>query len=241
MCCRSQARSRFLSYGRVLAASDIKRHQCVIASSKEKAAEFIRQTSWKADRAPSARVERHCARPSCGEAFMAKPSEIARGAGRYCSALCRDLARRNTPEGEARRISEQGPSPCEGTPSRPVPSKPRPAPSIVLVCATCGAPFRVHPHRALPGRQAKFCSKPCANVCPKRRPNPKRGSRRESQFGGLHCETCGHPVTGQRQEQSSSTGVKRWCSIECTAAYFQGNQQPLAQRATVDVARRGLG
>lgn len=159
---------------------------------------------------PPTRVERRCSVPSCGGVFLAKPGELARGGGRYCSAVCRSSARR---KGATIRLDLLVAS---------VPVRPRPPGAIALACATCGITFRVHPNRARPGRQAKFCSKACAGTRP-RGPRPKRSARRESQFGGLACETCGqavHAVTASDGKQGVSTGVKRWCSIECTAAYF---------------------
>lgn len=79
----------------------------------------------------------------CLSSFAAFPSEIARGAGRYCSKVCRAAAR-----SEGRRpISE--------------PKVVRVTPSVEAVCEVCCKTFAVNPHRTTDGKKVRFCSVAC--------------------------------------------------------------------------------
>ena len=79
---------------------------------------------------PRSRVEAAC--PICGRAFRAYPSEIKRGAGRYCGYNCAmEAARRRV-----KAIAE--------------PEQPR-TPAVARTCETCLKTFLVYPYRASPG------------------------------------------------------------------------------------------
>ena len=78
----------------------------------------------------------------CQKPFEALPCEVARGAGRYCSALCRDEAVRQRVKADIAPIRER-------------------QPSEVRICETCQREFRVYPYRANPVRSARFCSRAC--------------------------------------------------------------------------------
>ena len=92
---------------------------------------------------PKTRIEVIC--PICSGTFEAKPSEIARGAGRYCGYTCALVA--------AQR----------GVGAIPDPERPR-APPIERTCETCQKTFMVYPYRATAARPARFCSNECYRV-----------------------------------------------------------------------------
>lgn len=170
------------------------------------------QVSRRIGRRPT-RIERHCLGLGCGALFLAKPSEIARGGGQFCSAVCRTLARRKLLDRAAIGKPETGPAATDA--SSLVPARPRPPPPTALVCRTCGSIFRVYSHRALPGRRAKFCSRACIVS------EPSSNARRTPKFGNDECQQCGEPVVVRADQRSSRAAAARWCSIECTAAYFR--------------------
>lgn len=96
---------------------------------------------------PSTQVEVRCA--LCGGAFKALPSEIARGAGRFCSMEHRDQARGNGIVGTAAAKRDQ--------------------PDVEVDCKACGAKFYVFPFRRPDGpRPARFCSDVCRRTPPGR-------------------------------------------------------------------------
>jgi hypothetical protein len=100
---------------------------------------------------PSTKVDRTC--PICSLPFKAKPSEIARGSGRYCSFRCSDEAKR-------RDVVS-------------LPERNRRKPQVERTCETCLATFLVYPYRATAARPARFCSTPC-RMAP---PNDRRGAK----------------------------------------------------------------
>jgi hypothetical protein len=89
---------------------------------------------------PSTRIEVRCL--VCQMPFTAPPSEIKRGAGRFCSMICRDRA-------QALGIT--------GTSTRTAARKP----PVERTCETCGASFRVYPYRSTTARPARYCSEAC--------------------------------------------------------------------------------
>lgn len=162
---------------------------------------------------PSTRIERHCLGPGCGAPFLAKPSEIARGGGQFCSAVCRTLARRKLMDKAATGKPQTGPAATSA--SSLVPARPRPPPPTALACRTCGSTFRVYPHRAMPGRQARFCSRICIMA------EPRSNARRTPEFENDECQQCGKPVVARADRRPARAAAVKWCSIECTAAYFR--------------------
>lgn len=82
----------------------------------------------------------------CLSSFAAFPSEIARGAGRYCTKACRAAAR-----SEGRRpISE--------------PEVVRVTPSLEAACEVCAKTFAINPHRTTDGKKVRFCSVACRSL-----------------------------------------------------------------------------
>lgn len=121
----------------------------------------------------------------CRKEFLALPSEIARGAGRYCSTTCRDEAR-----------SRQR-KPVEDV------FRERPTPKIELVCETCGKPFNVNPHRSTETRQARYCSVECSR--------PLAGRLSTTRMVEAVCGHCKNPF----QYRSTERYAARHCSMEC--------------------------
>lgn len=114
---------------------------------------------------PRSRIPRVC--EICGQGFEAVPSEINRGAARYCSVPCRDEARRRS--------------------MPPVESDfPRTTPSIPINCEGCGDTFRVNPHRSTDTRRARFCSVACYR---------DKGPVQRSQRVEKDCAFCGRPFS----------------------------------------------
>lgn len=89
---------------------------------------------------PRARIKVTCG--VCRDEFETIPSELARGAGRYCSEECRARARAMGLKAEAE------------------PDRPR-EPTVERACERCGATFWVYPQRAKATRPARFCSWAC--------------------------------------------------------------------------------
>ena len=145
---------------------------------------------------PSTKVERTCALEGCGKPFHAYPSEIARGAGLYCSRECRQASRR---DGAVTRAVE------------PVAAVARAEPKVELVCGGCGGRFRVNPHRDTPERQALYCSQACRSA---RGPGSNGGEVLERD-----CENCGEPFTFYASEEDPDglRGSRRHCSRRCRA------------------------
>ena len=162
---------------------------------------------------PSNSLERHCLRPGCEASFLARPSELARGGGRFCSAVCRDLTRRKPSVGADINNTELGPAVTEAV--CPVPLRPRPPPPTALVCRSCGSTFRVYPYRTMPGRRARFCSRTCIVA------EPRCTARTTPVSENDGCQQCGKLVVVRADQRSARAAAMRWCSIECTAAYFR--------------------
>lgn len=90
------------------------------------------------------RVERACGQ--CQTVFLARPGEIARGAGRYCSLECRQRALSLKVAG----TSVQHTKPTEDA-----------------LCGGCGGSFKVYPYRDVDGpRPARYCSRACWRLPP---------------------------------------------------------------------------
>ena len=104
---------------------------------------------------PKTRITRECYQ--CRKEFEALPSEIARGAGRYCSGVCADVSRGRIRTKETLERPRQ--------------------PPIEIICETCLTPFRVYRGRANPARQARFCSLACRTAPPSSRLGVKRRRR----------------------------------------------------------------
>jgi len=85
----------------------------------------------------------------CPQVFEARPSEIARGGGRYCSAECRNQAR-----------SQGIPALGDGKVAKPVPP-------IEVKCEVCQGSFHVYPYRGQDAaRRARYCSLTCLRASP---------------------------------------------------------------------------
>lgn len=99
---------------------------------------------------PSRKIEMVC--EVCPARFLTIPAEIARGAGRYCSAECRGRA-------ATLKIA-----------ARQAPAAPRATPRVEMVCEGCLSRFRVNPHRGPDSsRPARFCSYDCRLLAPNER------------------------------------------------------------------------
>lgn len=158
---------------------------------------------------PRKRIRRTCGLAGCGKGFDAKPSEVARGAGIYCSRECRQAGRR----AEA------------GQPSRLAAVRPRAEPKVKLVCAGCGERFRVNPHRDTAERQARFCSARC------------RSERGLGADGGevteRDCANCGEPFRfyASGEDPEGWRGTRRHCSRRCRSEARVKRVQAIWDRA----------
>ena len=143
---------------------------------------------------PPTRIERQCVRAGCVAKFLAKPSEIARGSGLYCSRECRSTGRR-----------EGGPE------TRALVAKERRPPPIQLVCEGCAGSFNVYRYRAEGARTARFCSQRCKGLTAPPGAAPEAGA--ESVCANPACRRAFLPEEHARRAASAGESVH--CSPQC--------------------------